>query len=123
METGATGAEPTLRSMAETVRAPVDVFEKARTHERKQLLELAREGDLLLYFRVMTSAVGGSIFSTSDDSPVLSLLPVQPARSVMAMRKWATRIIETSVWQISLRVVPSIVRKLRRCRGRVPSFA
>jgi 8-amino-7-oxononanoate synthase len=44
--------------MAETVRAPVDVFEKARTHERKALLELAREGDLLPYFRVMTSSAG-----------------------------------------------------------------
>jgi 8-amino-7-oxononanoate synthase len=44
--------------MAETVRAPVDVFEKARTHERKELLELARETDMLPYFRVMTSEAG-----------------------------------------------------------------
>src|SRR3954449_2613862 len=41
-----------------TARAPVDVFEKARTHERVELLALAREGDLLPYFRVMTSEAG-----------------------------------------------------------------
>jgi 8-amino-7-oxononanoate synthase len=58
--------------MAETTRAPnlapqqrrgsatppSDVFEKARTHDRKELLELAKEGDLLPYFRVMTSEAG-----------------------------------------------------------------
>jgi 8-amino-7-oxononanoate synthase len=37
---------------------PVDVFEKARTHDRKELLELAKQGDLLPYFRVMTSEAG-----------------------------------------------------------------
>jgi 8-amino-7-oxononanoate synthase len=36
----------------------VDVFEKARTHDRKELLELAKQGDLLPYFRVMTSEAG-----------------------------------------------------------------
>ena len=44
--------------MAETVRTPVDVFEKARTHDRKELLELARANDMLPYFRVMTSEAG-----------------------------------------------------------------
>jgi 8-amino-7-oxononanoate synthase len=44
--------------MAETTGAPVDVFEKARTHDRKELLELAKQGDLLPYFRVMTSEAG-----------------------------------------------------------------
>jgi 8-amino-7-oxononanoate synthase len=44
--------------MADTARAPVDVFEKARTHDRVELLALAREGDLLPYFRVMTSEAG-----------------------------------------------------------------
>jgi len=45
--------------MAEiTGTPPVDVFEKARTHDRKELLELAKEGDLLPYFRVMTSEAG-----------------------------------------------------------------
>jgi 8-amino-7-oxononanoate synthase len=44
--------------MSETARAPVDVFEKARTFERREQLEAAREGDLLPYFRVLTSAAG-----------------------------------------------------------------
>jgi 8-amino-7-oxononanoate synthase len=44
--------------MSDTARAPVDVFEKARNHDRVELLALAREGDLLPYFRVMTSEAG-----------------------------------------------------------------
>jgi len=43
--------------MAET-RAPVDVFEKARTHERIAQLEAARDGDLLPYFRLIESEAG-----------------------------------------------------------------
>ena len=38
-----------------TVRATGDVFEKARTHDRAELLAAAREADLLPYFRVMES--------------------------------------------------------------------
>ena len=44
--------------MSETIRAPVDVFEKARTHDRLELLEIARQGDLVPYFRVLTSEAG-----------------------------------------------------------------
>ena len=44
--------------MAETARTPVDVFEKARTHDRVEQLELAKQGDLLPYFRVMASEAG-----------------------------------------------------------------
>jgi 8-amino-7-oxononanoate synthase len=44
--------------MAETVRVAVDVFEKARTHERLEQLQAAREGDLLPYFRVIESEAG-----------------------------------------------------------------
>jgi 8-amino-7-oxononanoate synthase len=44
--------------MPEHARVAVDVFEKARTHERKELLELAKQHDLLPYFRVMSSAAG-----------------------------------------------------------------
>jgi 8-amino-7-oxononanoate synthase len=44
--------------MAETTRAPVDVFEKARTHDRAEQLEMAKEADLLPYFRVLTSEAG-----------------------------------------------------------------
>ena len=36
----------------------VDVFEKARSHDRLEQLEAARQGDLLPYFRVMTSEAG-----------------------------------------------------------------
>src|SRR5205809_7951309 len=44
--------------MSETTRAPVDVFAKARTHDRREQLEAAREGDLLPYFRLLTSEAG-----------------------------------------------------------------
>src|SRR5215217_7388719 len=44
--------------MAETARAPVDVFERARTHERKEQLEAAKEADLLPYFRLIESEAG-----------------------------------------------------------------
>src|ERR687897_3538959 len=39
-------------------RAAPDVFEKARSHDRLEQLEAARQGDLLPYFRVMTSSAG-----------------------------------------------------------------
>ena len=39
-------------------RAAVDVFEKARTHDRLEQLEQARENDLLPYFRLLTSQAG-----------------------------------------------------------------
>jgi 8-amino-7-oxononanoate synthase len=36
----------------------VDVFEKARNHDRSEQLELARKGDMLPYFRMLTSQAG-----------------------------------------------------------------
>jgi 8-amino-7-oxononanoate synthase len=44
--------------MSETANAPVDVFAKARDHDRSEQLEAAKRGDLLPYFRVMDSAAG-----------------------------------------------------------------
>jgi len=44
--------------MAQTVRTAVDVFERARTHERKEQLEAAKEADLLPYFRLIESQAG-----------------------------------------------------------------
>jgi 8-amino-7-oxononanoate synthase len=44
--------------MSETTRAPVDVFEKARSHDRLEQLEAAKQNDLLPYFRVLTSEAG-----------------------------------------------------------------
>jgi 8-amino-7-oxononanoate synthase len=44
--------------VAETARTPVDVFEKARTHDRREQLEQAKEHDLLPYFRLLTSEAG-----------------------------------------------------------------
>ncbi len=44
--------------MSETARAAVDVFEKARSHDRLEQLEAAKEHDLLPYFRLLTSAAG-----------------------------------------------------------------
>jgi 8-amino-7-oxononanoate synthase len=37
---------------------PTDVFEKARTHERAEQLEAAKQQDLLPYFRILESAAG-----------------------------------------------------------------
>ena len=56
--TPAMGAEPTLPDMSETAKAPVDVFEKARSHDRLEQLEAAKQHDLLPYFRVLTSQAG-----------------------------------------------------------------
>src|SRR3954452_10473382 len=59
--TVSTAGEPTLPGMSEgsaTARAPKDVFEKARTHDRVEQLEAAKEADLLPYFRVLTSEAG-----------------------------------------------------------------
>lgn len=44
--------------MAETARSPVDVFEKARVHDRKEQLEAAKAADLLPYFRLIESEAG-----------------------------------------------------------------
>jgi 8-amino-7-oxononanoate synthase len=45
----------------ETTRAPVDVFEKARTHDRKEQLEAAKEADVLPYFRLIESEAGPTV--------------------------------------------------------------
>jgi 8-amino-7-oxononanoate synthase len=44
--------------VAQVSRAPVDVFEKARTHDRREQLDAAREADLLPYFRLIESEAG-----------------------------------------------------------------
>jgi 8-amino-7-oxononanoate synthase len=44
--------------MTEVTRGPVDVFERARTHDRKEQLEAAKEADLLPYFRLIESEAG-----------------------------------------------------------------
>ncbi len=44
--------------MSETAKIPVDVFEKARSHDRLEQLEAAKQHDLLPYFRLLTSQAG-----------------------------------------------------------------
>jgi 8-amino-7-oxononanoate synthase len=44
--------------MSKTAKTPVDVFEKARSHERLEQLEAAKQHDLLPYFRLLTSQAG-----------------------------------------------------------------
>jgi 8-amino-7-oxononanoate synthase len=44
--------------MSETAKAPVDVFAKARSHDRLEQLEAAKQHDLLPYFRLLTSEAG-----------------------------------------------------------------
>ncbi len=41
-----------------TAQAPIDVFAKARDHDRLEELEAAKEHDLLPYFRLLTSQAG-----------------------------------------------------------------
>ncbi len=44
--------------MSDSTQTPVDVFEKARTHDRVEQLEAAKQGDLLPYFRILESQAG-----------------------------------------------------------------
>jgi len=44
--------------MSEIAKTPVDVFEKARSHDRLEQLEAAKQHDLLPYFRLLTSQAG-----------------------------------------------------------------
>jgi 8-amino-7-oxononanoate synthase len=44
--------------MSETAKASIDVFEKARNHERLEQLEAAKQHDLLPYFRLIESEAG-----------------------------------------------------------------
>jgi 8-amino-7-oxononanoate synthase len=44
--------------MSDTARAPADVFEKARSHDRLEQLEAAKQHDLLPYFRLIESEAG-----------------------------------------------------------------
>jgi 8-amino-7-oxononanoate synthase len=44
--------------MSETAKSPVDVFEKARSHDRLEQLEAAKQHDLLPYFRLIESEAG-----------------------------------------------------------------
>src|SRR5436190_3619958 len=47
-----------LSRMADTTRVPVDVFEKARTHDRREQLDAAKQRGLLPYFRILDSEAG-----------------------------------------------------------------
>ena len=44
--------------MSDSTQTPVDVFEKARTHDRAEQLEAAKQADLLPYFRILESQAG-----------------------------------------------------------------
>src|ERR687887_1188176 len=44
--------------MSDSTQTPVDVFEKARSHDRAEQLEAAKQGDLLPYFRILESQAG-----------------------------------------------------------------
>src|SRR5690348_15264338 len=44
--------------MNDTTKATVDVFEKARSHDRLEQLEAAKQHDLLPYFRLIESEAG-----------------------------------------------------------------
>jgi 8-amino-7-oxononanoate synthase len=57
--------------MADATRAPVDVFEKARSHDRAEQLEAAREADVLPYFRLLESAAGPVVEMESRETIML----------------------------------------------------
>jgi len=52
------GAGTYTLPMSEIAKTPVDVFEKARSHDRLEQLEAAKQHDLLPYFRLLTSQAG-----------------------------------------------------------------
>src|SRR6187401_884530 len=47
-----------MSGTSQSARTPVDVFEKARSHDRLEQLEAAKQHDLLPYFRLLTSQAG-----------------------------------------------------------------
>src|ERR1051326_529101 len=47
--------------MSETAKTPVDVFEKARSHDRLEQLEAAQQHDLLPHFRLIESEAGPAL--------------------------------------------------------------
>jgi 8-amino-7-oxononanoate synthase len=53
-------SDSTAKRVAPTraLASPVDVFEKARTHDRAEQLEAAKQADLLPYFRILESQAG-----------------------------------------------------------------
>ena len=46
------------RQLSDPPRSGADVFAKARDHGRREQLEIARQGDMLPYFRLLTSQAG-----------------------------------------------------------------
>jgi 8-amino-7-oxononanoate synthase len=52
------GAGTYTSGMSEIAKAPADVFEKARSHDRREQLEAAKQHDLLPYFRLIESEAG-----------------------------------------------------------------
>src|SRR5687768_16868460 len=58
-DTGLTSTD-TRGNLAQMAKAPTvpDVFDKARDHERRELIEYARREDLIPYFRQVESAAG-----------------------------------------------------------------
>jgi 8-amino-7-oxononanoate synthase len=44
--------------MSDATRVPTDVFDKARTHDRMEILAAAREADVVPYFRLIESEAG-----------------------------------------------------------------
>src|ERR1700679_821701 len=44
--------------MSEVTKPRIDLFEKARNHDRREQLEAAKENDLLPYFRLIESEAG-----------------------------------------------------------------
>lgn len=57
--------------MTETARAGLDLFERARNHERAEQLAAAKQADLLPYFRLMTSEAGPIVEMESRETVML----------------------------------------------------
>src|SRR6187549_4181027 len=47
-----------MSGTSQSARTRLDVFEKARTHDRAEQLEAAKQADLLPYFRILESQAG-----------------------------------------------------------------
>src|SRR5919199_5514733 len=56
--TGRTSTDGTAEHLTSMADTAIDLFQKARTHERRELLAAAREHDLEPYFRLMAGQAG-----------------------------------------------------------------
>src|SRR3954454_8374481 len=69
--TGRTSTGDTAEDLTSMPRTAIDLFEKARNHERSELLQAAREHDLVPYFRLIEGEAGPVVRMEGADRVML----------------------------------------------------